>query len=262
MVEKPWSYWEARRRELRIASEDRNLTDREIVSVDYSSYTTDKYIFTQCTALGGVEVGPEGYQIVPEHSIWVNRNGLAFRNEQILLSYPSLIMAENFLEHTHYEELSKGKILDAVPWVHYIPASQGGSIPTIFVDVLIATNKVNSVLCEKIRTGKINAVSMGCDLTHAQCTQCGRIVLDGREDPCDHVAMNLGGHFKGRDGRERVVAELGGRPNDPGSCTFVEVSWVKRPAFVPAVFHGMVSTSAVSKGRPLEAYVPLKRLTS
>jgi len=262
-VEKPWNHWEARRRELRTASEDRNLTEREIVAVDYSSFTTDKYIFTQCTALGGVEVGPEGYQIVPEHSVWVNRNGLAFRNEQILLCYPSLIMAENFLEHTHYEELSKGKILDAVPWVHYIPCPGGESIPTIFVDVLIATSKYKAPrLCEKIKNGKINAVSMGCDLTHAQCTQCGRIVLDGIEEPCDHVLSNLGGTFRGKDGTNRIVAELGGRPNDPDSCTFVEVSWVKRPAFVPAIFHGMVPTSAVSKGKPLEAYVPLKRLTS
>lgn len=229
--------------------------------VDFSRFTPDRYLLSWCTAVAGVEPEEDGHTIVGPHNKWINDNGNAWLNELLLESYHSFIMAENYLEHVQIPAMSKGKILDAVSWVVEKDfAGYKEPIPTIFIDVLVATDKKkHPKLVSDIKSRKINTMSMGCDITHAQCSRCGKVCEEGVDDPCDHIKNQLGRYYKWTDGKRRRTAELCGQPGRKGSCTFKEHSWVRKPAFYWAKLHGFIPESNVSTGFPLKAYVPKSR---
>jgi hypothetical protein len=137
---------------------------RKEISVDFSRYTPDNYLLTWITAVAGVEVEDDGHTIRQVHNHYINDNGNSWMNRVLLESYHSFIMAENFTEHVSIPEFSKGKVLDAVAWV--VERQYGGyrePIPTVFIDVLVATNKKkHPLLVKKITSGVLNSISMGC----------------------------------------------------------------------------------------------------
>jgi hypothetical protein len=134
------------------------------VNIDYSIFTPDRYLLTWFTAVAGVELEKDGHTIVGAHNHYINDNGNAWSNQVLLESYHSFIMAENFVEHVSIPEFSKGKVLDAVAWV--VEKQFNGykePIPTVFVDVLIATSKKkHPLVVKKVINGVLNSVSMGC----------------------------------------------------------------------------------------------------
>jgi hypothetical protein len=232
------------------------------IEVDFSKFNPDDYLLSWCTAVSGLEPEEDGHSIVGPHCKWVNDNGNGWLNQVLLENYHSFIMAENYQEHIQDPELSKGKILDAVSWV--VERHADGyreAIPTIFIDVLVATNKKKHPrLIDDIRTNRINTMSMGCDITHSQCSRCGRSFIEGKDEPCEHIKRQLGRYYKYKDGRRKKVAELCGLPGKKGSCRFKEVSWVRKPAFYWAKRHGFIPVSHESTGRPLKALVPKDRM--
>lgn len=258
---RPWQVWEKKQR---LAS--RKLADivgrkDEPTEVDFSVFTPDKYLLSWATIVGGVEPEKNGYYIRPAHSKWVNDNGNAWLNQVLLESYKSFIWAENYLEHIQVPDLSKGKILDAVAWV--VKDQEPGRqepIPTVFVDILVATHKKHHELVQKIQGSKLRGLSMGCNITHSQCGRCGETFEEGVDEPCLHVREQLSEYFKGTDGRKHRVAELCGVPGEVGSCEFTEASWVGVPAFGPALRHGSLRVGDRWIGRPLKAKVPRRRL--
>lgn len=228
----------------------------EPVEVDFAKFTPKKYLLSWATIVGGVEPDTNGYYIVPEHSQWINDNGNAWLNQVLLESYKSFIWAENYLEHVQVPILSKGKILDAVAWV-----ARDGKVPTVFVDILVATNKEkHPKLVASIQSGKMTGLSMGCNILFSQCSRCGKVFEEGEDEPCKHIKENLGRTFEGTDGKKHIQAELCGVPGQPGSCVFTEASWVKVPAFKPAIRHDGLKVGNVWKGKPLKAIVPKGRL--
>lgn len=140
-------------------------------------------------------------------------------------------------EHVQIPELSKGKIIDvALREVPFAKGPNGDDLTTMYVDILIATNKKHTDLVEKIQTGEYSAVSMGCLIKYSICTQCGRVAEDESQS-CKHVKYFKGNYFYDDNGIKRIVAELCGSSDDPESCKFIDGSWVRKPAFEGAVLN-------------------------
>jgi hypothetical protein len=257
-----WKEWKTHRKARRSLGDMNGRLASKVVEVDFSKFTPDNYLFSWATAVAGVEPEEDGHTIVTPHNKWINDNGNAWLNEVILEAHNTFIMAENYLEHIQIPELSKGKILDAVAWVvHQQVGGYPEPIPTIFVDILVATNKKkHPKLCQNLVNGTIDSMSMGCDILWSQCSKCGKFFKEGEDDPCNHIKEQLGRSYTDRKGRKRRVAELCGKPGQPGSCVFKECSWVRKAAFVWAKRHGFLDVTQETTGKPLRAFVPEERI--
>jgi hypothetical protein len=137
------------------------------------------------------------------------------------------------VEHIQIPELSKGKVVDAVA---------RDLDDTIYVDILVATDRKHGELVADIEAGKINTLSMGCSIQYSLCTKCGNVAADETE-LCSHVKYQKGNHFHDHAGKKRVIAELCGHHTDPESVTFIEASWVANPAFKGAVLRSILNGS-------------------
>jgi hypothetical protein len=180
------------------------------------------------------------YLIKPEHSIFVNNNGDSWERSLLAATYKTFLTADNFVEHVQIPELSKGKILDvALREVPFTKDKDGNDVTTLYVDILIATNRKHVDLIRKIESGEYSAVSMGCLIKYSQCSQCGNIAADETE-ACKHIRYYKGNHFFDKQGVKRVIAELCGRVEEPDSCVFIDASWVRKPAFEGAVLRNIV----------------------
>jgi hypothetical protein len=158
-----WSQWDQHCQDRNHLRGNGRVAAKE-VNVDFSRYTPDKYLLSWFTAVAGVELEKDGHTIKSAHNHFINDNGNAWSNQVLLESYHSFIMAENFVEHVSIPEFSKGKVLDAVAWI--IEKQFNGyrePIPTVFIDVLLATSKKrHPLLVKKVINGVLNNVSMGC----------------------------------------------------------------------------------------------------
>lgn len=241
-----------RREWTRIAHGNRRIA-REI-EVDWSKFNQDNYLFSHCSIVCSVAVGPNGYYIEPCCSELVNNNGNGWSNEVLLATFRTFIGAENYLEHVQIPDLSKGKIIDAVirP-IHH--ANKAGEADIWWCDILVATARKHADLVRRIASGELTTMSMGCEANWVQCSKCGLELKDDDKN-CDHLDHELLQFFEDENGVKRIVAELCGRTivqngkrvGDPKSVKFIEASWVERPAFVGAVLNHYVSdVSKISK---------------
>lgn len=244
--------WGGVRRVASSGATNRNLTDqaREILG---GSLDPDKYLFTHCTIvasvdtdvvpdirLGKVKLGSatidrryNDYFIKPNCSQFVNNNGDSWSRDVLKMAYPTFVGAHNFLEHVQIEEKSKGRIIDAV-------ARDIGD--SLYVDILVATDRRHASLIQDIEAGKMATLSMGCTTDFTICTQCGHYAVD-TSDLCQHIRYSKLNTFMDDAGQKRVIAELCGHkdfnenPDAPGGVRFIEASWVAVPAFPGAVMH-------------------------
>lgn len=135
-------------------------------------------------------------------------------------------------EHVQVDELSKGRIVDAV-------ARDVGE--SVYVDILIATDATHRDLIASIQDGRMATLSMGCTIDFSQCTRCGHVAADETE-MCQHVRYEKGNTYFDEQGVKRRVAELCGHHTvDPtGGVQFIEASWVGTPAFAGAVLRNVL----------------------
>lgn len=96
----------------------------------------------------------------------------AWDRQTLLKSYRTFIGAHNFVEHVQIEDLSKGRIIDAV-------ARDIGD--SVYVDILIATDRKHTDLVDAIQSGKMSTMSMGCTIDFSCCTKCGNVAVDETE---------------------------------------------------------------------------------
>jgi hypothetical protein len=101
------------------------------------------------------------YRIRPTCDRYINNNLDAWERRVLLASYPTFIGAHNFVEHVQVEDLSKGRIIDAV-------ARDIGD--SVYVDILIATSREHAPLIASIENGKMATLSMGCFTAGTQVT--------------------------------------------------------------------------------------------
>lgn len=209
--------------------------------------TPDRYLLTHSTIVCSVDtekvkgskmgsVEEEGAKILrkyPDYRItsntdrFINNNLDSWSRGVLKKSYRSFIGAFNFVEHIQVEELSKGRIIDAVL------RDVGDSL---YVDILVATDKKHADLVEQIQSGKMNAMSMGCSVDFTICSKCGHVAADETE-MCRHIRYEKGNIFYDERGDKHRIAELCGHEDegDNGGVTFIEASWVATPAFEGAV---------------------------
>lgn len=221
-------------------------------------FNPDDYLLTHCTIVASVdtEEAPNvklgsvtengkkinrkysNYLITPNTSKYVNNNGDSWDREVLMKSYRTFVGSHNFQEHVQIEDLSKGRIIDAV-------ARDVGE--SIYVDILVATDRKHTHLVEDIQSGRLGTLSMGCTVDSTICTKCGNVAVDDTEF-CDHVKYEKRNTFIDQNGKKRIVAELCGHPDmgDTAGVTFIEASWVAVPAFTGAVMRNILSTDDVS----------------
>jgi len=227
-----------------------------------ADFHPDKYLLTHCTIVASVDVeeapkkihfasektkndyseldGRSDYFITPHTSKYMNANGDAWSRDLLKKSYKTFIGAENYVEHVQDPALSKGKILDAV-------AREVDDNKSVFVDILVATDKKHKDLVAKIKTGELQTLSMGAIVAFTICSQCGRVASDETE-LCNHIKFLKKNHFiSEHDGKKRITAELCGHFLYPESNKFIEGSWVETPAFKGAVMRNEINMDSLDK---------------
>jgi hypothetical protein len=172
------------------------------------------------------------FETEEDHSYVANgvavHNCDAWERKLLMSSFRTFIGGENYVEHIQIPELSKGKIIDAA-------ARDIGD--SVYVDILIATDRKHRELIAAILDGTLSTLSMGCHVGHTTCTKCGNVAED-ETNLCRHIKYEKGQWFIDASGTRRKVAELCGHISaEPGSVKFIEGSWVANPAFVGAVLN-------------------------
>jgi len=222
------------------------------------TFSPERYLLTHCSIVASVDVdtvpnvklGTEkvgsrtvtrkwaDYYIKPECAQFVNNNGDSWSREVLMKSFRTFIGAHNFLEHVQIEEQSKGRIIDAV-------ARNIG--PSVYVDILVATDRKHAQLVQDIESGKMSTLSMGCSCEFTLCSQCGNVAVD-ETDLCEHVKYSKLNTFFDARGQRRVIAELCGHSShgETGGVQFIEASWVAVPAFAGAVMRNILDPGSVS----------------
>ena len=178
------------------------------------------------------------YRIAPSCDKFINNNLDAWSRDVLMKSYRTFIGAHNFVEHVQIENLSKGRIIDAV-------ARDIGD--SVYIDILVATDRKHTDLVQAIEQGRMSTMSMGCSVDFTVCTKCGNVAVDETE-MCAHIKYQKGNTFFDEQGRQHRIAELCGHHTlDPtGGVTFIEASWVATPAFAGAVMRNIITPSEMS----------------
>lgn len=184
-------------------SHNANLVSQasEILGEDFDP---SKYLLTHATIVASVNTeAPKGvklgsivengqkinrrwadYHVTPDTQHLINNNADCWSRPVLLKSYRTFIGAQNFLEHMQIAELSKGRIIDAV-------ARDVGN--SIYVDILVATNRKHAELVKDIEDGTMNSMSMGCFLAGTQVTMADgtRVAIEDIA-PGDMVLTHMG----------------------------------------------------------------------
>jgi len=213
-----------------------------------AKYDPSKWLLSHCSIMASVDVDQadpkdpkSDYLIKPEYSIFVNNNGDSWERELLRIAAKTFLGADNYIEHCQISELSKGKVIDvALRDVPFAKDKDGKDLTTLYVDILIATDRKHKDIVDKISSGEYCACSMGCQIAYSQCSQCGRHIEDETQ-ACKHVRYFKNNTFYDKNGVKRIVAELCGRRDDPDSCKFIDASWVRKPAFEGAVLRNILN---------------------
>lgn len=158
---------------------------RKAAQVVLQQYDPSQYLLSHCTIIASVDTEEsglptgkqmfEGFQIDrrwPDFYItsgtekYINNNFDSWSRSLLLSTYRTFIGGENYCEHVQIPELSKGKVIDAV-------ARDIGD--SVYVDILVATDRKHKSLVEAISNESISTLSMGCFLPETPVT-----LADGR----------------------------------------------------------------------------------
>lgn len=234
-----WEGWsEQRQRGVALAGhifDNRTARANLIANVDPS-----KFLLSHCTIVSSVdtESGPgdvgvsfidgfqvnrrfKDYYVTTGTQKYANNNHDAFERKLLLATFKTFVGGENYVEHIQIPEMSKGKILDAV-------ARDIGE--SIYIDILVATDRKHTDLVASIEADRVKKLSMGANVLNTTCTRCGNCAEDDTQ-LCPHVRYMKGAKYFDSLGAVRRIVELCGHYTDPKSVRFIEASWVGQPAF-------------------------------
>lgn len=223
---------------------------RKASQVVLQQYDPAQYLLSHCTIIASVDTENPGlptgtqmfdglqinrefpdFYVSPGTTKYINNNQDCWERKLLLASFRTFIGGENYVEHIQIPELSKGKIIDAA-------ARDIGE--SVYVDILIATDRKHKSLIEAITSGQLSTLSMGCHVGFTICTKCGNVAEDETQ-LCRHIKYEKGNWFLDAKGQRRKVAELCGHlTKEPGSVKFIEGSWVAHPAFSGAVLRSIL----------------------
>lgn len=234
--------------------------DKRIAAqVVLKEFDPNQFLLSHCTIIASVDTenGPgkvgrqfesgftvnrryQDYYITATTSKYVNNNQDSWERKLLLSSFKTFVGGENYVEHLQIPELSKGKIIDAA-------ARDIGD--SIYVDILVATDRKHAPLIDAISSGQLSTLSMGCQVAHTTCSKCGNTSEDETQ-LCSHIRYSKGNTFVDGLGRQRKIAELCGHYTDPSSVKFIEASWVANPAFTGAVLRNIFSPQEIANMSP------------
>lgn len=229
---------------------------RSAAKVVLQEYDPKAYMLTHCTIIASVNTEKndaplgksmvDGFEIDRKYADWqissdttkyVNNNYDAWERKLLLACFRTFIGGENYVEHIQIPELSKGKIIDAA-------ARDIGD--SIYVDILVATDRKHRPLISAISGGSLQTLSMGCQVEFTICTKCGNVAYDETQ-LCNHIKYFKGNDFVDSLGQKRKIAELCGHiEEEPGSVKFIEASWVANPAFPGAVLRNILTPEEIA----------------
>lgn len=191
------------------------------------------WIFTQVTAV--CSVATKGYFITPDTVKYINANGCAFTNEDLLKYHNTFIGGHNYYMHVDKPELSYGFIIDSS-----LRKIEAGSDFVYYCDLLVATNTrstPNRDVLLRIMNTDLDTLSMGSYSSAYQCTYCGKVSMEDG-DNCYHINNMLHTDFDCELGRSQVAYLACSKTNnkdEKGFIEFYEQSWVENPAFSGSV---------------------------
>lgn len=226
-------------------------------------YDPKDFLLSHCTIIASVDAEKstaplgkhvvDGFQIERKYADWlitpdstkyVNNNNDAWERKLLLACFRTFIGGENYVEHIQIPEMSKGKIIDAA-------ARDIGD--SIYVDILVATQRKHRSLISAITSGQLQTLSMGCQVEFTLCTKCGNVAYDETQ-LCNHIRYFKGNEYVDQLGKKRKIAELCGHINEePGSVKFIEASWVANPAFTGAVLRNVLTEEELAGLRQVGA---------
>ncbi len=232
-----------------------NFAQREATKVVLQEFDPQNFLLTHCTIIASVDTEESGeplgkhavdgfevnrkyadYLISPDTTKYVNNNHDAWEKKLLLSCFRTFVGGENYVEHVQIPELSKGKIIDAA-------ARDIGD--SIYVDILVATERKHKPLISAITGGQLQTLSMGCQVEFTTCTKCGNVAFDETQ-LCPHIRYFKGNEYVDGMGKKRKIAELCGHiTEEPGSVKFIEASWVANPAFPGAVMRNILNPDDV-----------------
>jgi len=255
--------WIDTRRKGTVVGRSHNAREARVV---LDKYDPKEYLLSHCTIIASVDTQdvkvPLGTQLVdnfqinrryadyyvkPETLKYINNNNDCWERKLLLSAFRTFTGGENYVEHIQIPELSKGKIIDAA-------ARDIGD--SLYVDILVATNRKHKPLIDAITAGSLSTLSMGCQVTFTVCTKCGNVAYDETQ-LCPHIKYLKGNDFFDEFGTKRKIAELCGHvKEEPGSVKFIEASWVANPAFKGAVLRNILSPKDVANlgGKMMAAF--------
>lgn len=226
------------------------FSTREAKRAILQKYDPNQYMLSHCTIVASVDVEasrlPTGrqmvdgmqidrrydnYLITPKTSKYVNNNNDAWERKLLLGCFRTFVGGENYVEHIQIPEMSKGRIIDAA-------ARDIGD--SIYIDILVATERKFKPLIASIESGDLSTLSMGCTVRYTQCSKCGNTAEDETQ-LCKHIRYEKGNQYLDGLGNIRKIAELCGHFTDPTSVKFIEASWVANPAFTGAVLRSILT---------------------
>jgi hypothetical protein len=233
------------------------FADRRSSKIVLQEYEPKEFLLSHCTIIASVDAEKsaaplgkhvvDGFQIErkyadwlisPETSKYVNNNHDAWERKLLMACFRTFIGGENYVEHIQIPEMSKGKIIDAA-------ARDIGD--SIYVDILVATQRKHRSLISAITSGQLQTLSMGCQVEFTLCTKCGNVAYDETQ-LCNHIRYFKGNEYVDELGKKRKIAELCGHVNEePGSVKFIEASWVANPAFTGAVLRNILSPQELAE---------------
>ncbi len=240
--------WEAVRRAATVLSP--SFDGRIAANVTLQEYDPERFLLTHCTIIASVDTETPGdklgkqvidgfeidrkyadYLVAPGTTKYVNNNFDCWERKLLLSTFRSFVGGENYVEHIQIPALSKGKIIDAV-------ARDIGD--SIYVDILVATERRHEPLITAITNNQLGTLSMGAQVAFTICTRCGNVAEDETQ-LCAHIKYAKGNMYVDERGVQRKIAELCGHVSaEPGSCKFIEASWVANPAFTGAVLRNVI----------------------
>jgi hypothetical protein len=241
--------------EIRSRATETTFNVRNASKVVLDKYDPKQYLLSHCTIIASVDTEQvdqplgkmvvENFQIDRKYADWhvtpgtlkyINNNNDCWERKLLMASFRTFTGGENYVEHIQIPELSKGKIIDSA-------ARDIGD--SIYVDILVATDRKHKPLVKAISDGTLKTLSMGCQVQFTLCTKCGNVAYDETQ-LCPHVKYFKGSDFYDSFGKKRKIAELCGHvTEEPGSVRFIEASWVANPAFTGAVLRSILTAGDI-----------------
>jgi hypothetical protein len=254
LVSEPGIHFEKWMDEARVNSDEPKFKGR-VASSLLRKCDPAKYLLSHVTIVASVDTyAPKGFKtgrriangiqidvkfpdirVKPECHKIINNNGDFWSRPLLLATYKTFIGAQNYLEHIQVPELSKGLVVDAV-------ARDTGN--SVYIDILVATERKHKILIADILSGKMGAMSMGCVSALTICSKCGNVAVDDSE-LCSCIQFDgKGSLFTDENGVQHPIAEAVGHHTVPNSNQFIEASWVANPAFTGAVRRNLLNPDA------------------